>query len=289
MIFNFDVQEQHMSAITPAYDLLKAVPIPSDIDTLNAALQLKGDGELHQLYLQNASQAVNALKTKPAGEDKAELEAFVKSLTPLMAYALSDSNPKLQAHTVTQLKPMFDLFSDIYSKQYSNKALKEQVDNDELTPEQAEAFQKTKNALKEICKNSAQDLASFNKTAKLMQDFLLKLDFKQNPVLLDSMVKAFAEYKKENLDNLERFFENFGNSALKTIQNQSVHADYLQAWERVGYMLGNIFRATADLAIHNAKGMKIPLVELDQQQDMTGNEVMKAPDGTIRKRVAMQG
>ena len=97
-----------MTAITHAYDLLRLVPIPSDIDALNAAFHnLKENDELRNIHLENAKKAVHVLKTKPAGDqDQAELgrplskplpfNGFMHCLIPIL---------ELQAHSVMQLEP----------------------------------------------------------------------------------------------------------------------------------------------------------------------------------------
>ena len=50
-----------------------------------------------------------------------------------------------------------------------------------------------------------------------------------------------------------------------------MHADYLQGWERVGYMAGNFFRAAAEAGLHSVLGTKLPLVDLEQQPTMNPN------------------
>ena len=97
------------------------------------------------------------------------------------------------------------------------------------------------------------------------------------------MVGELHKYRRANMNNFQRYLENFGKASFKTIQNQSVHADYLQDWQRLGYMMGTFVHMTTEMLAHSAAGLKTPFMEDDNEQAMT-NDVITV-NGMPRQRV----
>ena len=265
-----------MSAITRMYDLLRGMPIPElekiayvlrpeselvfgDAEDPNAALRLK---------LQDLDRAVAALKTAPAQEGQAELVQFIESLMPLAAYALSPENEDalLQKTAAETLHPLFKEFEEIYANQYSDRAIEELRKNGKsISEEELEQGQEYLEKLNSIC---AVNLEKANEEEYLrcvteMQQFLAKLNAQTHPALFNPLLQELHKYRRENMGNFERFLDNFHKTSLKTIRNQSMHADYLQGWERVGYMTCNLVHAITDTVAHGLTGRKVPFVETD--------------------------
>ena len=298
-----------MSVITRVYDLLKATPADfcADHDAIVAKLmplledgQILGDDDREALRLELKNKledlptTIAALETAPASEGQTELVQFVDTLMSLAAYTLDpdlgqnaaerQKAEDIRNQAIKQLHPLFKQFENIYANKYSDKALEElEKSGKSMSDEERDAGRETLEQLNELCRVKLEDLNDgyHEDNIRFMQKLLLNL--REHPILMNSMVGELHKYRRANMNNFQRYLENFGKASFKTIQNQSVHADYLQDWQRLGYMMGTFVHMTTEMLAHSAAGLKTPFMEDDNEQAMT-NDVITV-NGMPRQRV----
>lgn len=255
-----------IAAITPLFNLLKNMPVPAAYDEIDPELALKLSAEESQARLEKLQQAVAALKTAPAAEGRQALTEFVEALFPVMAYSINVAGDNAPTQIREYLSPLLSVFSDIYRKKYSENATEERRKNGiELNPDESareQEFLVRLNALR----NNLDDTAA-------VRQFLLQLNAKDHPDLFNPMVDALMKYRRENMGNFQRFLENFGKEIHQTLHNQSQHADYLQGWERLGYMIGKIILAVSESLTFTALGLKLPLTEEHSNDNTASNSI----------------
>jgi hypothetical protein len=283
-------EQQNMSknieSVTPLYDFLEGmIDSPRTIETYKKTEydEIIGDQKLNKeekaerlKKLKKLEEALAALKAKPGeAEANGELENYVKALIPFAANSLQSKDTEIKKKAIDNIKPLFEMFRDIYVEKYSEKTLKELRDAGKISLDQEKEFSEHRESLKVLCNKKPLDIQDI----QYMHNFLKEFD--KHPELLSPMVEALAKYRRENMNNFERALDNFSNSALQTLTNQSVHADYLQAWERVGYMSTNLARATVDMVTITLSGQTIPLNEPGQAPN-NANPVITDPTGKPR-------
>jgi hypothetical protein len=255
-----------MTAILEMYKLLRNTPLPAAADREAIAKQLLDNPHAlpAELFnkLQNLDAAVAKLKTVPAdAEGRKECVELIETLMPLAAYALSEDNPD-RAAAIETLRPLFHEFQEIYAKQYSDNAIEElRKSGKPFNHAEIEAGQIKLNELKNFClKNQLE-----KEDIKWMQEFLMTLNAKQDPTLMNTLVKGLVHYRRENMDNFQRYLEKATKDNLKSILNAGSHLDYLKEWQYVGSKLATFVIDIIEAIAYSASGQLIPLPQDDNE------------------------
>jgi hypothetical protein len=195
-------------------------------------------------------EAIKVLKTKPANEGRPQLEALVKSMMSLAAFI----TPR------EQLCSMFDTWHNTYQTKYSDPALNKRLQDGSLSNAEANKIRGTRDLLNGIFNDpNYVDMDAATKQTAMhtkMQQFLQTID--QHPSILAEMVNALQKFRKENLNNFERWAENYSKEVNDLVEKQQGLLAHLRDWEKIGYMLAGLIFSIIKMIFFTLFGKDLP-------------------------------